>query len=293
MPAAELKPLREPIDAAVMNAEKLLDADLVQTASFFWDLHRTNLFYPAYRMHGGKFAAELNQRLKSLRRGDFERLINTSAMTDAVFWLASRRTFTDGYDFKFPGPLKPLLTDVTKAAVAIETILIGRRYTRWKLRDYVAEIRLLRETASTEPDPYYRYWFGSLADQADVALIESKSSTAGFGSFDPFGWSTSDDGVDDDEGTIGKMTTTMMTTMMTSTNVIVPHAEGSVPMPRPTCVSITSADETEDDSSNTRFDRPRAPEIDPDVEPRKPSTPRIDLPADPELQENKTQRSHG
>jgi hypothetical protein len=126
-----------------------------------------------------------------------------------------------------------------------------------------------------------------LADQADVALVESKSNTGGFSPFDPFGWSASDDvadendwaDADDDDDDEFECDCPACRRERANAEAGVPYDHGSY--------------ETDDDSSNTRFAPPKAPEIDPNVEPPKPSTPRIDLPADPNFKRTRPKNPMG
>ncbi len=200
VPAADLKPLRQPVDDAVKKGGHVSLPDLVQLAYFFWDLYRTSMFYPAYRMHGGKFAMELCNRIKAAKSGELKGLLGTSALDEAFYWLASRRVFSDSYEFKFPNPLPKLVSPLTRAVALIETYLAGSARQRWRLRDHTREIKIVREAAAAQQDPYYRYWFGALADRADaIASAEQRRfSSAGFNPFGSFGFNDEVDDEDED-----------------------------------------------------------------------------------------------
>ncbi|MCA9199886.1 MAG: hypothetical protein KDA87_20240, partial [Planctomycetales bacterium] len=52
VPSAELKPLRQAVDNALKNVKSCSLDDLLHLASFYWDLQRVRMKYPAYRLHG-------------------------------------------------------------------------------------------------------------------------------------------------------------------------------------------------------------------------------------------------
>ena len=199
VPAADLKPLREPVDEAAKNAKRLDNAELIDAGSFFWDMHRVNLIYPAYRMHAPKFHAELLGRFKAIRKGDFKTPIKTRQFRDAIYWLVERRAFADGYEFKPVPALRPLLSEVSDAAVVVGSLLKVRQFSRFRLRDHRPEIAMLRETARTEQDPYYRFWFANLADRAEVEVAASAAKTSLLDGFDPFSWMSGDEEDDDED----------------------------------------------------------------------------------------------
>ncbi len=257
VPAADLKTLRAPVDEAVKQVDQLEDAELIHAASFFWDMHRSNLAYPAYRMHGGKFAKELFDRFKSLRKGDFNGLMERSEFRDAVFWLAERRSFGDGYEYKPPVNLLRQATDLTKSVVAVASILRNNSFSRFRLRDHLSDIEFLRKAAAMEQDPYYRFWFGSLAERADAAVAASAARNAGLNSFDPFGWMDNDDDDDEEDD----------------------EEDDDYECDCPACRAergeiVVGAMDDEDDFT-------------PNIEPPKPSMPRIDPASDPDFKRNR------
>lgn len=183
-PAADLKPLRAPIDEAVQNVTTLSYEELLGAGSFFWDLHRTGLQYPAYRMHGGKFARELWDRF--LRRPDrICNHANEEQIPAAVLWCFEFRPCDDGYRLKLPPWFdEQLLTQQPKLAAAkLSAFLkLGRS---WEIDDYRDLGPQLREAARAERDPYYRDWFISLADELDELALGG--AEGGFGSgYGPF-----------------------------------------------------------------------------------------------------------
>ena len=261
VPAAELKPLRATIDAAVKDAENLDDADLIQTASFFWDLHRANLLYPAYRMHGGKFAAELYRRLNPVEKGGIGSFVKEPNFTDAIYWLVIRRCFTDGYDIKLPPTLSDLLSDLARAVLSIESLLSNRNQGRWRIQKHEADIEVLRAAAAMEKDPYYRYWFSSLTSRGEAAISANTSLSDGFGSFDPFdSYESDEDEFDDDED---------------AEECDCEFCRNERAQAAASAAFSEAAMDQEDDEF--------APYIDPRIDPPLPSRPRIDLPSDPDF----------
>ncbi len=198
VPAADLKPLRIPVDDAVKNLPGLTTNELVIAGGFFYDLHRTGLLYPAYRMHGGKFAAEYQQRLqRGVEVGKAGEL--GDAFWRSVFWLAERRSFSDGYQLKMPKPLDRLRREPNLAAVKLQMLL--SHYNPWRLREMTAEIDLVREASQTQRDVYLRYWFTSLVDRSQKEIAKSAARNSFFGGASPFGTSFGpfDDDDDDDQ----------------------------------------------------------------------------------------------
>jgi hypothetical protein len=194
--AADLKPLREPVDAAVKNISKLSYDELLLASGFFWDLHRTQLLYPAYRMHGGKFAKELFSRFNYgpglvLNHVDDERL------HAAILLCSEHRFWSDGYELKLPvWYSKPDVQRHSMFAAARLNAFLKLR-VHWRSEDFKDIGPILRHAAQSQRDPYYRHWFVSLADELDEILAKDSSP---FGSgFNPFSRLFADDDDDDDD----------------------------------------------------------------------------------------------
>ncbi len=178
--AADLKPLRATVDQAVKQLKKIPDDQLLAAASFFWDLQRTQLVYPAYRMHGGKFAKELWGRI-SRKPALVQRRRNDPQVQSAVLWCAEHSVFGDSYELTVPkwmwtrrGQSSPFF------AAAVAKAALRLRYY-WKIDEYRELVPQLREAAQIEPDPYYRHWFNSLADD-----LEEAAANRSRGRLDPF-----------------------------------------------------------------------------------------------------------
>lgn len=278
VPAAELKSLREPIDAAVKSVANLDFNDLVQTASFFWDLYRTNMQYPAYRMHGGKFATELHRRLQSKLNPADVTPERRSNLCDAIYWLSQRRVFSDGYKFTLPRSLISLDEPLLVAVTTVQCLLLSHRMMRGQLQKYSNQIRLLRETAAKETDPYYRYWFQSLAERASEEAAKNPFGMGRVGSIDPFGWNASDEDDDEEDDDWSDDDEDSFDPECDCPSCTAARARAGVPLPS------RSTNRGESDRSFAAR-RPMNEQINLplDLDPPKPSTPRIDPPIDPDF----------
>ena len=189
--AVDLKPLRAPVDAAVANLGKLPVEELLTVCGFFWDLHRTSLLYPAYRMHGGKFVRELSARLDD-GPGLVVNNLDDERIRAAVFLCSEHRVWDNGFELTLPAwcSMPAVERHVVFAAARLNSLLKLR--STWRLDRYKDVGAFVRDAAQSQTDPYYRHWFVSMADQLDEALARNESSFFGFS----FPW---DDFFDDDD----------------------------------------------------------------------------------------------
>lgn len=196
VPAADLKPLRAPVDQAVKDLATLPLEELLSASGFFWDLHRTRLFYSAYRMHGGKIGKELFARLSKASQL-VQDGVKDERMHAAVLWCSEHRFWCDGYELKLP-------SWYSKPAVGRHPMFVAAKLNAYlKLRyhqrgeGYRELGPLLREAAQSQQDAYYRHWFVSLAQELEDVLARDSSRVFGFG-FNPFGdiFEADDDGGD-------------------------------------------------------------------------------------------------
>ncbi len=198
VPAADLKPLRTPIDQTVKNLKKVSDEELLDVSGFFWDLYRTQLQYPAYRMHGGKIINELFACLRENRKLVLEHY-EEERIQVAVLLCSEHRCFinTNSYDIHLPSWYsKSAISRHPMFAAAKLNSFLKLRFQR-DAANYRELGSLLRESAQTVRNPYYRYWFNSLADELDDVL--AKNASGPFGSrFNPFGGMFDDDDEDED-----------------------------------------------------------------------------------------------
>ncbi len=85
VPSADLKPLRQVVDAHVASLEQATDSELYPLASFYWDLMRCGLKYPAMRMHGRKFLTRLRECMDQDRQ--LAGRLEESQVLEALCWL--------------------------------------------------------------------------------------------------------------------------------------------------------------------------------------------------------------
>jgi len=183
VPSGDLKPLRAPVDRAVKNLRGLSDAELLSVTQFFWDLHRTQLRYPAYRMHGGKVVAELFTRLDENPKW-LSDCLDDPRIHAAILLCSEHRCLGDGYGLKLPDWYsRPAVKQHPMFVAAKLNAMLKLRY-KWRAHEYVELGSRLREMSQSQRDPYYRYWFASLADELDE-VVASGSRGLGLG-FNPF-----------------------------------------------------------------------------------------------------------
>lgn len=193
--ADDLKPLRVPVEQALKTLKSVPLYDLIDAGTFFWDLHRVQLLYPAYRMHGAKFGKELIDRWAKRPRLVLDNA-GQPRIHNAVLWASEHRFWSSNYEVKVP---RWSLDSQTKhhpvfAAARLNAFLkTGYHYNPERYRELGT---LLREAASSQRDAYYRFWFASLADGLDAVFEKAKSPS--FGSlFDMFRGSGASDDEDD------------------------------------------------------------------------------------------------
>lgn len=202
IPNPELKTFRQPVEQAVGKLQSVSMADLMDVGSFFWDLHRVTLLYPAYRMHGSKIGRELGSRLDGKTKP-------ASPQCDAaLLWMGQFRFWSTGYECNPPRTVLRALTENPFAAAAILQAAVGPGRNPMVDRDLPIEslISIVRSAAKTAPDRFYRYLFVRLADLAEEALSKNPVDEmfpgfAGFASaFASFadGFDEDDDDDDDD-----------------------------------------------------------------------------------------------
>ena len=173
VPSASLKPFREPVDRAVTGKRQLSTRALVLAGRFFLDLHRAGLLYPAYRMHGGKFAEQLVCRVEDSPIAEKETWQFDDSFTRAMFWLGEKRWFTREILLR---RLPREVDSVTSTALTVQAAIQMSDAPR--LSRYQSEFSMLREQTTQQTDPYLRYWFPRLADKAEEKLADLQ---AGFG----------------------------------------------------------------------------------------------------------------
>lgn len=196
--AAELKPLRTAAERALQQIDSLPLADLCETGSFFWDLHRAGLVYPAYRLQGKTIGKALFGRLekndKLVREGSDDEQIQK-----AILWGSEYRFWSSAYETKFPSFFsKPAVERHPAFAAAMLNAILKERYA-WSIKKHQDLVPLVRAAAASARDAYDRHWFLELANQADDLLAEASRRFRGSPFGDLFGFGEDDEDEDDDD----------------------------------------------------------------------------------------------
>lgn len=184
VPSAQLKPLRAPVDQAVKNLRKISDDELLSVSRFFWDLHRTKLVYPAYRMHGGKIVDEMSALIRENPNRVLENL-DDEQIHAAILLCSEHRCLSDGYELKLPNWFSHRAVQEHPIFAAAQLNAVVKFRVPWRAKEYEPLGRQLREAAQSQRDPYYRYWFASLADELDDMIASDAAGPFGSG-FNPF-----------------------------------------------------------------------------------------------------------
>ena len=180
VPAADLKPLRQPVDLAVKNLKQLSTEELLEAASFFWEMYQVKVLYPAFRMHGSKFGRELVKRFRN-NSGLLKQHIDQPQFQQSVFWFSEHRFWGDGYQSKMPPSFKKLITKNDCMAAAH---LNGQLKVYFGVRNeqILETSQFLRDGIGHQTNPFYRFWFAELASAAEekVRKFEMNSGVGGF-----------------------------------------------------------------------------------------------------------------
>jgi len=170
--AAELKPLRAPVDNAVSDLTRLETTDLIAACRFFWDMHRARIFYPAFRMHGGKIGKELLHRIGIDATLVTDNLDNMDFL-ESVLWMSEKRFWQNRYEISIVSSLYNLLGEHVFITAAIVNTMVQIPYLR-DTPNYRDAVVLLKKSIRTESRPYYRQWLSSLVDDFEARLNESE-----------------------------------------------------------------------------------------------------------------------
>ncbi len=174
VPAAQLKPFRQAVDGFLENIEQLSVNDLLSLGSFYWDLQRTNLRYPALRMHGTKFLARMENLLDEDPPIDDEQLGNPMLLA-SLLAMSSEGMFNDRYEAMLPYWFDDLVADKHPLVAAVTVQSWLRCRVNWELNSQTHWATPLRAHAANA-DAFYRHFYNQLADD-----LESKASEK----FDP------------------------------------------------------------------------------------------------------------
>ncbi len=179
IPADLLKQFRAPIEQAVKNPFKISLEDYFDVGGFFWDLHRVQLVYPAYRMHGGKFGQTLLTCLAEVPHVVTDS-IHDEKIHKALLWCSEYQFWSYQYDNSIPDWLLPLVEQRHPVFVAASVNAFLKRRYHYEYLKHKASGAILREAASTQRDPYYRYWFLELAEKLDNVVAQGEARFSHF-----------------------------------------------------------------------------------------------------------------
>ncbi len=195
---SELKPLRAAADQALGRIDSLSLADLFETGSFFWDLHRVQLLYPTYRLQGKTIGKALFGRLEKNNKLILDG-IDDKRIQQAVLWGSEYRFWPNGYDTKFPSFFsQPAIQRHPAFAAAKLNAILKERYP-WRIEQNKELGPLLRAAAASAPDAYYRHWYLEIANRLDDLLAQESQRFSGSPFGDMFGFAN-DEEEDDDLG---------------------------------------------------------------------------------------------
>lgn len=171
---AELQPFRAIVDQALKQLGTVPLNDLIQTGAFFWDLHRAQLLYPAYRMHSKDIGKALFARIDKSPQEIVDQ-IEVEAVQKAIYWGSEHRYWPKNYEAKLPrffSDAKIRNHFVIRAATTNAELQERHHWGAEKLK---ALSPRLRDDAKSQRDVYYRYWFNHLADRLDDVIAEEAS----------------------------------------------------------------------------------------------------------------------
>jgi hypothetical protein len=197
IPAADLKPLRAAAELALRGAIKLPLGDLLDIGSVFWDLHRGQLSYPAYRAQANQIGATF----KVLMKGAGSRVpagIDHERFRKAVLWGSECGLWQSGVSRRFPDCFadKTLKGDPLFEAARLNSVL-NRKYSSG-VKQFQDLGPLLRDAARSQRDAFYHHWFSELANRLDDALARESAPIFGIDFGNPFAFSVPEDDDDDD-----------------------------------------------------------------------------------------------
>lgn len=195
---AELKPLRASLDLALKAIDSLPLEDLLEAGSFFCDLNRVQLVYPAYRMHGKIIGKALFAHLKRDDKPVIEG-IDDERIQKAVLWGSECRFWSSNYATSLPDFFSNPEIERHPVFVAAKLNAVLKEKYLWNVGKVRGLGKILREAALSQRGTYYRHWFVELANQLDDRLSEADAtfSRLPFGRMPGF---VDDDSDDDDSG---------------------------------------------------------------------------------------------
>lgn len=197
--AVELKPLRTALDRALKAINSMSLEDLLETGSFFCDIHRVKLVYPAYRKHGKIIGQTLFGRLKNADKLVLER-IEEERIQKAVLWGSECRFWSANYATRLPDFFSNPDIERHPVFVAAKLNAVIKETYLWNIGKVRGLGKTLREAALSQRDAYYRFWFVELANRLDDLLSEADAtfSRLPFGGMPGFADDVDEGDIDDD-----------------------------------------------------------------------------------------------
>jgi len=174
IPIANLKPFRTEIDLQIKNASNASLADLFSIGAFFWDLVRTGLEHKGYRLQASKLGRAFADQIKFHDNSDLD-----ATQVNAFCWGAHHRFWPLGNDYSPKPSFKKLaMKEARIAAAVLEWLIECDSFPDSRMVDYQPLITLTKEAARHEKDPFYRYQFDQIADEAIDIVSEVKARDA-------------------------------------------------------------------------------------------------------------------
>ena len=171
IPSPDLKPFRTGIDLQIQNVSKASLADLFSIGAFFWDLVRTRLEHKGYRLQSSKLGRAFADQFNFRDNSDLD-----STQIDAFCWAAHHRFWPLGNDYSPKPSIKNLaMKEARIAATVLKWLIDLDSFPDSRMVDYQPLITLTKEAARNEKDPFYRYQFDQLADEAIDIVAEVKA----------------------------------------------------------------------------------------------------------------------
>ncbi|MCD0462475.1 hypothetical protein [Roseiconus lacunae] len=161
VPSKDLKPLRQAFDQVIASHDGMKFDNLLNVASFFWDLNRARLKCPALRAPSKTLLNRLKDTLEKNPK------IDTGKSQDpriraALLGMAVEGWFNDGYQANVP----PWLSEVRHIPMVAAVIATAASQCKvdWGINKHVDTVRTLRQAANGE-DAFYRHYYNQLADE--------------------------------------------------------------------------------------------------------------------------------
>ena len=171
----ELKPLRATADLALKKVKTAALDQLLEVASFFWDLHRIQMTYPGARLHDKTIGNELFGRLKRSPKLLLDRL-DDELLQKSVLWGSEHRFWSSYSGSRFPKFFEKQAVQKHPIFVAAKTnAIIKAPHMIYSERNPFELVRILRDAASSQRDAYNQHWLTHISNQLEDVLSDRRS----------------------------------------------------------------------------------------------------------------------